>query len=526
MYAVIIGRLSVTVLLLGSELVLEQRTPRHAPLYSHLLLIILGSTIAFSCVLTYLIPRRENLKGLARWQLGYDLMLVSVLVLATGGILSTFTFLFGLSVLMAAICMGAKEAHLAALLAIASCVLSSWLRANAALTRLDWHLPEGEHLIALGQNIVGLVAVALLSSNLATRLNQAGGALERVAARAEQLARLNEDIVRSLSSGVLTTDINGTILSANPAAMALLQVNEASVAGKPLSLFLPEATSEASPPKETQLEGQAIREDGKTFDAGFTRTPLVTIDGQTQGQVVVFRDLTEVKGLRAVAQQNERMALLGRLSASLAHEIKNPLSSISGAVQLVLDSDGLALEDQRLLNIIRAEVARLNQLLTDMLVFGKPRNPVISSCDLTALAQDVRDMVAKGGHEREVPKLVLHAPGDAKAEVDPAQFRQVLWNLLRNAIQVSPPASVVEICIEPTADAVKVHVLDEGPGVDNSKRDRIYEVFFSGRSNGVGLGLALVQHIMAAHRGSLTFNNRAPHGAAFTVTFPRKQSIS
>jgi two-component system sensor histidine kinase PilS (NtrC family) len=238
-------------------------------------------------------------------------------------------------------------------------------------------LPKGEVGFAILRNLIGLALVSLLANNLSTRLRRTGGELRQASESAATLARLNDDIVRSITAGLLTTDIDEKIRTVNPYGASMLGADLKALIGLPLRTILPALVAL---PKRTssqdilRQETTARRPDGSTFPVGFTRTPLISFDGETLGGLVVFQDLSEVAALRETAERAERLAALGRLAASLAHEIRNPLGSISGSVQIVHESN-LIEEDKRLLGIVLNEVDRLNDLVTTMLDLSKPRTP-------------------------------------------------------------------------------------------------------------------------------------------------------
>jgi signal transduction histidine kinase len=238
--------------------------------------------------------------------------------------------------------------------------------------------------------------------------------------------------------------------------------------------------------------------------------------------LLTFQDLTEIKTLRDQAEQAQRLAVLGRLATGLAHEIRNPLSSISGSVEMVREGNALSPEDGRLLGIVISEVERLNSLVTTMLQVGRPSQIQIEAVDLRSIASDVA-AVARGeattSNGLEIDEISPERP--VTVMVDPDRMRQVIWNLVKNAVQASPHRGKVEVRtgIDAQGHAL-LEIADEGPGIGAAQRERLFEMFYSGRSHGVGLGLALVKQIVDQHQGRIEILDREGPGTCFRITLP------
>lgn len=271
----------------------------------------------------------------------------------------------------------------------------------------------------------------------------------------------------------------------------------------------------------------ASRPDGTNFPVGLTVTPLMDEGGAARGTLITFQDLTEIRELRTAAEKAKRLAVLGRLSAGLAHEIRNPLSSISGSVELVRDSRELDDEDRNLLSIVISEVDRLNDLVTTMLDVGRPQSPSRIATNLSDLVRDVVAVAgaAPGTSAHRIQTLLPEEMVDA--EIDPDQLRQVIWNLLKNAIQASPEGGKIHVRADAiSAEVARLEIADEGRGIGEGLQDEIFDMFYSGRSHGVGLGLALVRQIVERHGGKITARNRVEGGAIFRVDLPRHSTDS
>jgi len=220
----------------------------------------------------------------------------------------------------------------------------------------------------------------------------------------------------------------------------------------------------------------------------------------------------------------ERLAMLGGIAAGLAHEIRNPLGSISGSIEMLRESAQLTEEDRRLCEIVEREAKRLNQLVTDMMDLAKPRRPKPAAIDLVALCREVVDLASRS--ERSAEDVRVRFQGlstPSKGFFDGAQMRQVLWNLIRNGVQASAAGSVVLVVVAVEGDELVVSVTDHGPGIAESAKERLFDAFYTTRSHGAGMGLAVVKRVIDDHaEWGMRIEVRSPPlgGAEFRVTMP------
>ncbi len=522
------GRLIIPTVLLGATMYLALDAIRYGRFTPTFLLILIsaiyGSSILFGVWL--LRGRRENVVAAAITTL--DVLLITGLVYLTGGAGSIFSFLYGAQILTAALTLGTSAAYYTAAASLACYFLQAlslnlgWLPPPPDQPLSQYVLSSRDFQLALVSNIVGIAAVALLATNLARRVQVVGARLARAEQSAARLERLNDDIVRSIASGLITADDDGRILGVNPAAREILHDHQGVLLGKSLSNVLHDYASErpSQPPKRADATGR--RADGTRFPMGYTLSALLDADGNRTGLLLAFQDLTEIKTLRDQAEQAQRLAVLGRLATGLAHEIRNPLSSISGSVEMVREGNALSPEDGRLLGIVISEVERLNSLVTTMLQVGRPSQIEIESVDLRSIASDVVAVArgeASGSNGLRIEEISPDRP--VMVTVDPDRMRQVIWNLVKNAVQASPRRGVVEVRTGLDGeDRAYLEVADQGPGIGDAQREQLFDMFYSGRSHGVGLGLALVKQIMDQHEGRIEILDRQGPGTCFRITLP------
>jgi two-component system sensor histidine kinase PilS (NtrC family) len=269
-------------------------------------------------------------------------------------------------------------------------------------------------------------------------------------------------------------------------------------------------------------EGTVTRPDGSAFPIGYSITPLINARGEDVGRVVVFQDLSELTLLRDKAKRSERLTILGRLSAGLAHEIRNPLNSISGSVELVLDSSRLDDQERRLLSVVLSETDRLNDLVTTMLQVGRPVSPQPTLVDPRGTVEEVVEMARRGPAKTSEAHIELQMPDQPlQAWLDISQLKQVLWNLIKNALQASPYGTTIKVGIAPgNYGGTTFEVSDQGIGLETTRKDKLYDMFYSERTHGAGIGLALVRQIVDAHGGSIEVDSSPERGTVFRVYFP------
>lgn len=218
------------------------------------------------------------------------------------------------------------------------------------------------------------------------------------------------------------------------------------------------------------------------------------------------------------AEQAERMAALGRLATGLAHEIRNPLGSIAGSVSLLRAAPALSTEDRELCDIIQRETARLNELVSDMVDLSRPRRPELATVDVAVLAREVVELAGRSGRSASDVRVEYEGPPALPIVADGAQMRQLVWNLVRNGVQASEPGGVVKVVVDPVSPVPVLSVVDQGAGIDAAAKERLFDAFFTTRSHGTGVGLAVVKRIADQHGFAIAVESDAGKGAAFHVS--------
>ncbi len=531
---VMLLRVGLISVLLGATLILNYRSDD--PFAGEAPRFLLGLiAITYLGAIVYAVWYRSGraLRLLAYVQLSLDLAFWGCLTYGTGGVVSGFTFLFHLWVIVWAVVLGGRAAFYAAFISMAMILVLGIAMFSGILAPLaDQVVPEislRELSYFVAVNIIALLIVAGLVNSLVARLERTGLGLEVERVRRADLAQLHADMIRSLTVGIATTGSAGEVLMMNPAGLGTLGLEAANVEGELLSRWLPDVDQEQATEESSRYRGrgEGVRADGRRVPVEFIVAPLTGANGFRRGSIVVFSDLTEVRRLEVALERSRRLAALGELAASLAHEIRNPLGAISGSFQILASSPSLADEDATLIQIISRELHRMERLIGDMLGYARPKQTRPGPVDIGKLAGEIVQISVKGQEwvGRNL-KTSVEQGAELVAEVDSAQMRQVIWNLLRNAAQATEPGDNIETSVRREKDNIVIEIRDSGCGIPAEDRGKIFDPFYSSRERGLGIGLALCKRIVDDHGGEIAALPREGGGSVFRVTLPRVESAS
>ncbi len=522
----------------GLLLTFQERLGITAPIGP--LCIVIGIGFFFS-LLHALLFKFLPLTLTASSQVVGDLFLVGGILYTTGGIASPISFLFLFVIIATSFMLPRAAVFLAA---------SGSIIIYGVLIDLEYYgfitpvylFPESKLSFESGYvfyiiflNIVAYYTVAYLSSFLSHRLRIVKEELEQTSLNLEEQRALNRNIVQYMGNGLVTIDREGIITSINPAAETLTgfssqeslkqhvktlfssnQLNKLLLRNEPITL--PE-----------QIEVKFVRRDGEKI---FLRIKISTLsDFNVPGYILVFEDLTEIKFMQNKMLRTEQLAAVGRFSAGLAHEIRNPLTSLSGSIQVL--AKGLNLEDsyKKLMNIVIKETDRLNNILSDFLTYSQPKKNTNTIVDLTQLVQDVIILLKNNEDSSPNKKIIFQGSADHIIfNGDEQQVKQVVWNLCINALEAMKTGTLTIKLKEVSAyhnhdfhtnrRGVVLEVMDQGCGIAPDQMENIYDPFYSSKKDGVGLGLATVYQIVHRNEGTLDVKSTLGEGTCFTVFLP------
>ncbi|MEE3328775.1 MAG: ATP-binding protein [Myxococcota bacterium] len=521
--------------------------PGSAPLGVYLTILLLGACAGAS----YLMGSRVNsVRKWAATQLGLDVLAVTSLVYFSGNLEAGFVLLYPVVALYGATLFSRKGAWFLAascgasygcLMILAASGISPGV--EAAVTS---NLSAGDSWMAWGVLMTALGFGVILAGRLSSELQSTGEALHASTRDLGRLHDLHDQIIESITSGLLTTDNRGRISSFNPKAERITGFSHNDVRGRPLDEIIPGAQAllgrgvgrKKKVRSRTRLKYRNAS--GTGLFLGVAASRLVAPDGQNRGHVVIFQDVSEVVGMEDELRNSERMAAVGEMAANIAHEIRNPLASIAGSIQLMVSSGALRQDSEetlRLTDIVLRETERLNGLITDFLQYSRPISPTFRELRLDHLVKEVMAMMEQSCPDTISLNLTSKEPVAAWA--DSEQLKKVLWNLAMNGIEAMPNGGELEFVIRQSEAAessafskagngmwAEIGVRDSGPGVDQELEGRIFEPFFTTKVAGSGLGLATVHQAVQAHGGSVLVENTREGGALFTVRVPGIEAVA
>lgn len=473
-------------------------------------------------------------------QVGIDFLLETILVARTGGVESPFAVLYVMTVAVASLVPRRRVG----LLAACFCIILFGLLTNIQLYSLadvwGWlppsRLTAPETFQTFGVYALALLVVGILGGTLADQLYQADQSLREKEQGLSRLQVFHENIVHSISSGVFTADATGCITSFNPAAQEATRYTITQVIGRPwreIFNWHPAQESDellgGSLSSTTRFEVECKRADDNRLILGMTLSPLHE-QGKQTGLVGVFKDLTQIRDLEEEMRRKDWLASLGEMSAGMAHEIRNPLGALAGAMQMLRKDATEDEPNRRLMDIAIREATRLDNIITEFLQYARPPALNLAEHDLNKVLAETLDLVQHEARTRSHIKIVTSlATGMLTALVDQDQFRQVFWNMATNAFEAMPEGGQLTIstgCRHVDAggrkgDVIEIAFQDTGEGIPKQNLDKIFLPFFTTKKEGSGLGLAAVHRIVDLHGGWIKVESQERHGSRFVVCMPR-----
>src|SRR5437870_449409 len=474
----------------------------------------------------------RNYLAQARFQLFADVLLVTWLVWATGDLHSPYAALYIVVISVSSLFIGPRGALITSLGSAAAFNVCTLMALNG-IGPVASHAISNESLAnaiqSMGLSDVSFLVVGLLAAKLAERQLRADVQLAAATRSLADLRALHERIVESIRSGVVTTDLQGRIYTFNAAAEEITGYQAADVRGHDASIFFGDMTRQidegmnaaATGKVSPRFQADCLTPNGLALRLGFSIAPLFAESGETSGMVITFQDLTEVRALEETSRRQDRMAAVGRLAASIAHEIRNPLAAMRGSIQMLrgeMDDDS---EKAQLMEIILRESDRLNRIVADYLNYARPKPAELKDFDVRELVKDTFTLLRNSeevvdGHklEEDLPKRPMIASGD------PEQLKQVCWNIARNAFKAMPDGGTFRISLSETNDnRLRLSFTDTGCGMTPEQVERLFEPFTS-TTGGTGLGLSIVYQIIRDHNGTINVRSRQGKGTRITIELP------
>ena len=501
-------------------------------------------TIAYALFL----KKIKDLHQYAFFQIIIDHLFITVLIYFTGGKESFFPITYIFSIIASSMIFYKRGA-------LFSASLSSFLYGLLLLLQLHhWINPLGQPPIydpsqifySLIIYMATFYIVAFLSSTISEELKRKKKELIQKQVDYNQLETFNRNIIRSLDSGLLTVDLSGKINFLNRTAEKILNRNEEELKYTSIYDLFPKINevveqvkrkvSEHSPDYQ-RYETLLTNHDGRIIYLGFSISPLTDPEGSLIGHTLIFQDITKFKEMEEQMKRVDKMAAVGVLAAGMAHEIRNPLASLSGSIQMLKTELTLDDHQQHLMEITLRESERLNALITDFLLFAQPPQThkilypigriLEETIDLFIHSPSFHDgirILRPGGHE------------EIRTSIDPDQMKQVFWNLLINAAQSMSNGGEIQVLLGKGKawgatslslssqlrgkEWIKISITDSGNGIVPEEKEKIFEPFFTTKENGTGLGLSIVHKIIENHKGLIKVESELGRGSTFSIFLP------
>ncbi|MEK6405447.1 MAG: ATP-binding protein [Acidobacteriota bacterium] len=538
LYWLLLSRIAMAAALLAIVGLTEKDNTQRS--FIPVLAAVAGAIVLLSAFYLAVLRTRLAHRTQAYIQFSVDICIVTWLVYRTGDVESPFLALYLVIIFAACALLGRTGVSLVGALAGALYVSIGVLAMSRVLPRaIGWAPYEGNELswtqFMFSLNLVAIFAVAILSSQLSERIRRSEIQLASATRDLADYRLFNDRIIESMRSGLVTTDLLGHIITFNRAAEEITGHRASDVRGKAILTIFGDIERQI----EAGLESIRTRTrlprfdigcktaDGREIHLGFSVAPLVDEAENSRGYVLTFQDLTEVMDLEREVRRQERLAALGKMAAGLAHEIRNPLASMRGSVQVLASELSFSQDQSQLMQIVLRESDRLNRIVSDFLTYARPPKIERAVIELASLLSETIALL-RNSPELRPDHLILEKYPDVSVlyQGDANQMRQIFWNLARNAIQAMPQGGELSVMLEagPSRD-VTIAFIDTGQGMSREQRERLFEPFNSS-SGGTGLGMAIVYQLVRDHSGNIVVESESGKGTRIAIKLPAGSRVA
>ncbi|HSA79056.1 MAG TPA: ATP-binding protein [Nitrospirota bacterium] len=526
-----VSRAVLVTFLLGT-LIFFQHEYRIYPFPTVYLYYFVLSIYVLTGIYGYLLQKLHNLSFLAYLQIFVDILLITFFVYLTGGIDSGFSLLYHLTIISASIILYRRGGYLSA--SLSSILYGGMLDMQyyniLGLVR-SVNFTAMQVLYQVFINILSFYVVALLSGYLSDRLLKTRQELHAKSMDYEDLRTMQDHILKSVRSGILTMDLEGKITSCNPAAEYItgytyteLKIRWQDLFGSSIKGLFGHTNDLMERP--FRFDGPIVKKNGDTAILG-TSVSLLKDDRNTvHGIILIFQDITKLIEMEEKVRRQEQLAVVGGLAAGIAHEIRNPLASLSGSIQVLQGELDLKGDDKHLMDIVVRETDRLNTIISEFLDYARPQTAHAEKIPLLPVLDETVTLLKNSRDFRE--GITIRAQVDPQVVIkgDAQRMRQVFWNLLINACQAMPDGGEITVSAMPMSRSdddsgwCEIVIKDTGHGIGQEYLDKIFDPFFTTKTGGTGLGLAIVERIIEDHGGIIDVESEGGRGTKFRIRLP------
>ncbi len=485
------------------------------PIYS-----LIGFTYFITIACALLMPKIKNITAFIQSQIVYDILFITSLIYISGTQEAIFTFLYLFTIAFSSILFLRTGALYTA--AFASICFST-------LLILDPIENREKHLMTLFFNNVAFFLVAILSGYLSQQFKDFKTKLKEEEATVKELEGLNKTIINNMTSGLLTSDLQNNIIYFNQAAEKITGLYFSDIYKKNVFNIFPDLkrhwiqTASSQTKKEMPIRKifNFKKQSTQELTLGFSLSVLKDAQNQKCGNILIFEDLTKIMEMEQHLQRTDKLAAVGKLAAGIAHEIRNPLASVSGSIEMLSRELHVQDEDKKLMNIILKETDRLNHLVNEFLDYVKPTDRTQEMFKISPAIEET--LTAFSMNKTATKNINLQfSPQNKNIQIkgDKEKMKQVFWNLLLNAAQAMPEGGKVSIRSSQEEDQLKIEIQDTGQGIPEEDIKKIFDPFFTTKPKGTGLGLSLVHKIIESHHGQIFVTSKVGKGTTFTILLP------
>ncbi|GAB6270373.1 MAG TPA: hypothetical protein DDY86_00275 [Syntrophaceae bacterium] len=500
----------------------------------HVIYAVMGIMYIFSIFYTLLLRKKKYFQINIYFQLAADIGLVSFLVYLTGSIGSNYSLLYTLVIIYSAIFLGRRGA----LIFASVCGIAYGLVLDLEYFNLiptfystgrDYSVEVRDVFVRIIVHILSFYIVAFLASVVVEQEKKTRSLLVERESAFDQLDLLFRSIIESVDTGIMTTTLQGRIKTFNRAAETITGFQLKSVENRQIEDIFPMFASLFVKDKNTMIKNrqEIIIKDrsGMPIYLGCAISPLKDRNGLQIGHILIFQDMTEIKHMEENLEKSKRLALIGEMAAGLAHEMRNPLASITGSIQLLGQTENMEETDRRLMQIILRGKDRLENFVRDFLLLARPVPDAREAVNINEIAEEVMENIKMSGEWTEDIKITGTFSGQNQALANKEQIRQIIQNMMLNAVQSMPgkgnlSLEIQTVNLEDKKDYTAIKVTDDGCGIEEKNLKNVFEPFYTTKEKGTGLGLAIVSRIVDGYGGRIKIESRIDGGTVITVWLP------
>jgi two-component system sensor histidine kinase PilS (NtrC family) len=501
----------------------------------YLLYLIIISTFIFSIAYSLMLKFLDNLRFNIYLQLVIDVILITLLVYLTGSVMSNYSVIYTLAIIYSVIFLGRKGGFIVASAASISYGLLLDLEFYKLLPSIsslehDYNLSVGDVFVRILVHILSFYVLAYVSSIVVEQEKKTRSLLAEKESEFDQLDLLFRSIIESVDAGVMTINLQGRIKTFNRAAQEITGFPLKKVENRLVEDIFPELATffsqensydQISKRKEVIITG----EKNNKINLGCSTSPLKDKNAKQIGNIIFFQNLTEIKRMEENLEKSKTLALIGEMAAGLAHEMRNPLASITGSIQLLQQGLNLDETDKRLMQIILRGKDQLDNFVRDFLLLASPIPLNRELVDIKKITEEVLESIELSNRLSKVVKVVRVFEEGVNIFANKEQIRQVVYNLVINALQAMKEGGIlsVEIKKQKLSDEenyAEIIVKDTGCGIEENNLKKIFEPFFTNKEKGTGLGLAIVSRFVDGYSGRIKVESVIGEGTTFVVSLP------